>query len=159
MKTVYRSRISVLLLSIILAFFSWVFFNFIQQIIHHQKGADFVGLIVLVIAFLIAILPPFFMRYEISGDKLLFKFGRFKYGGVNIHDIQHIKRSYNPLASNAASLKRLNCKLRAGVKYPFLLISPVRETEFLAQLKSINPNIIIEVKENKASFGILDLDI
>jgi hypothetical protein len=74
---------------------------------------------------------------------------------LNIKEIRSVKRSYNPLSSPASSLKRIlvnTSKLN-------VLISPVREKEFLAQLATINPNIEIEVSERTEWYRFWDWDI
>lgn len=80
-------------------------------------------------------------------------------GSVSISSITSIKRSYNPLSSPAASLKRLRLDLRRSEKFPFVLISPVRETVFIDELKAINPNIKVEVPVKKGIWRIQDWDI
>lgn len=80
-------------------------------------------------------------------------------GTVEIKDIESVERSYNPLSSPAASLKRLSIRLGGKSKYPFMLISPVREKEFLEELKAINPDIDVSVPDKKGSWRIQDWDI
>ncbi|MDR0384874.1 MAG: PH domain-containing protein [Prevotellaceae bacterium] len=77
---------------------------------------------------------------------------------IAVKDIVSVKRSYNPLSSPAASLKRLQICVR-NQKFPYLLISPVREHEFLDMLKSINSAIDIQVSEKRGKWRIWDLDI
>src|SRR5215510_9810349 len=96
-KKVFRSRISVLLIVIILA-------AFIPASIATFKYKSHEGLFVLggVLVFIIFIFSG--MRYIISDGKLYLKMWTIPNGSVNISDIVSIKRSYNPLSSPAASL-------------------------------------------------------
>ena len=77
---------------------------------------------------------------------------------INIDDIISIKRSYNPLSSPASSLKRLKITEEKN-RLKIILISPVREQEFLSLLKEINPNIEIEVKDKQSALRFWDWDI
>ena len=79
--------------------------------------------------------------------------------GVNIADIVSVKRSYNPLSSPAASLKRLRISFKKRAKYPYMLISPVREREFIEALKAVNPDIRVDIPEKKGVWRIWDWDI
>jgi len=99
------------------------------------------------------------MRYIISGGKLYFKMWFIPNGSVNISDIVSVVRSYNPLSSNAASLKRLRIDLEGSAVFPFLLISPNREQEFIELLKAVNPNIYVNVPNTKGIWNIFDWDI
>ena len=92
------------------------------------------------------------MRYIISGDKLYFKMWFIPGGSVKIAKIKTIKRTYNPLASGAASLKRLAIN-------GYWMISPVREKEFVEALKAVNPDIRVRIPEKKGIWRIWDWDI
>jgi hypothetical protein len=70
-----------------------------------------------------------------------------------------VERSYNPLSSPAGSLKRLSIRLVEGARYPYWLISPVREQEFIETLKSIDPSIYIHVTVKKGIWRFWDWDI
>ena len=111
------------------------------------------SIIVIVAIVIVATLLPliiglpmlFRMRYSISTWQL----GVPYYGSIEILDIISIKRSYNPLSSPAASLKRLRIDYRKNGKKGWILISPVREEEFIEMLKSVNPRIQINVSNKK----------
>ena len=83
----------------------------------------------------------------------------FSCGSIEISYISSVKRSYNPLSSPAASLKRLRIDLIGGSIFSYTLISPVREQEFIKELKSLNPNIMINVPDKKGIWRIQDWDI
>jgi hypothetical protein len=93
--------------------------------------------------------------YEIRDQHLAVKAFGFNFITLNIIEIRSVKRSYNPLSSPASSLKRIlvnTSKLN-------VLISPVREKEFLAHLTTINPNIEIEVSDKNEWYRFWDWDI
>ena len=83
----------------------------------------------------------------------------FSCGSIEILNISSVKRSYNPLSSPATSLKRLRIDLIGGYIFSYTLISPVREQEFIQELKSLNPNIMINVPDKKGLWRIQDWDI
>jgi hypothetical protein len=100
------------------------------------------------------------MRYVIAGDRLYLKMWMIPNGSVRIANIVSVKRSYNPLSSPAASLKRLCIRFRKGaVKGPYWLVSPVREREFIEALKAVNPAIEVQIPEKKGIWRIQDWDI
>jgi hypothetical protein len=81
-------------------------------------------------------------------------------GSVDIWDIVSIRRSYNPISSCAASLKRLEITFRGrSKKYSGMLISPVREQEFFDTLKVIKPHIRINAPVKKDVWRFWDWDI
>ena len=151
-KKVFRSRISVLLVGFILAIF-------IPSTIPMIKHMIISGLLIMGGTFLIIVFLFGGMRYIISGDTLYLKIWNIPSGSVRISSIISIKRSYNPLSSPASSLKRLRLDLRRREKYPFMLISPVREAEFIEELKAINPDIMVNVPPKKGIWRIQDWDI
>lgn len=105
-------------------------------------------------SFLLLIFLFISMRYIISGSKLL-----WTTGSIDIRDIRLVKRTYNPLSAPAASLKRLSI-YKKGRKYPYIFISPVKEQQFIEELKAINPDInIIVPPDKKGIWRIWDWDI
>lgn len=146
---VFRSRISILVVVILFVVFLPVFIFMFQD-------KEYLGMIALGGILLFIILSFFRTRYIISGGELLIKIYFIPCGKVNIAEIISIERSYNPISSAAASLKRLQLKFRNG---SFLLISPIYENIFLEQLKNINPNIFINVLEKKEKWRVQDWDI
>ena len=148
-QRVFRSRINVLLLGVVLV-------GFISRIKHMITSGSFsygetLGFIV--IMFLVC-----GFRYVISGDKLYIKtFWIIPCGSQKISNIVSVKRSYNPLSTAAASLKRL--AVNGGSVFSYMLISPVREQEFIEELMSVNPNIKVRVPDEKKILRILDWDI
>ena len=135
-KKVFRSRLSVLLLCLILAALIPI-----ALIPMHIPGLLIVGGMFLLTGLLLG-----GMNYVILEGKLHMGICGISLGSINIADIVSVERSYNPLSSPASSLKRLLIRSRKGAKHPFLLISPVREQE---ELKAINPDISVNVPVKK----------
>jgi hypothetical protein len=149
-KKVFRSRISVLLSVFILATFSLVSIPALRE-------PSCTGLCILGGAFLFIVLIFTGMRYVISDNKLYLKMWFIPNGSKNIADIVSVRRTYNPLSSPAASLKRLEVHFKTGLTD--WLISPVREKEFIEALKAINPDISVNIPERKGKWRIWDWDI
>ena len=101
----------------------------------------------------------FGISYIITDGKLLIKTFGITTGKAKISKIISIERSYNLLSSPAGSLKRLKISFNKGYKWPYALVSPVREQEFLETLKMYNPNIQIHVDDKKGWWRIWDWDI
>ena len=150
-KKVFRSRVSVLLVIFILTVFSLPLILLIREgNIPNSVFRTMTGVIVFIVLLFCGI------RYVISGNKLYLKvFWVIPFGSANIVDIFSVKRSYNPISSPAVSLKRVQIDGHGFTA----LISPVREQEFLAMLKAINPNIQINVPDKNDWWRIWDWDI
>ena len=101
----------------------------------------------------------FGVRYIIIGNKIIIKAGFIKSAVININDIVSINRTYNPLSSAAVSLKRMSLQLKPKSKFPFILISPNNEKQFIDLLVTQNPNIDINVSDKKRFYRIWDWDI
>lgn len=149
---VFRSRISILLIGFSLAILIPVF-------MHVLKIRAYPGMYVLGISFLLLIFLFTGMRYIVSDGKLLIKIWFINAMNIDIADIRSVKRSYNPLSSPAASLKRLRISIYSKAKYQYVLISPAREQQFLEALKAINPDIVFNVPVKRGIFAIWDWDI
>jgi len=160
-RKVFRSRISVLIIGILLAVL-------IPCTILMIKYMIIPGLYIMggTIVFIVFSLTGF--RYVISGDKLYLKVWFISMGSANIAHIISVERTYNPISSPAASLKKLCISFKRGVKYsnwltwqsaPNWLVSPVREQEFAEELKSINPDIYVRISDKKEIWRIQDWDI
>jgi hypothetical protein len=152
---IFRSRIGVLITAFVFLILIYTYISTYQQM-RYKVSFIIVGCIV------IAILTFGGTRYIISGNKLYVRIMWFiPQGSVNISDIVSLKRSYNINSSPAISLKRLRVDYKSGSNYhsSFMLISPVREQEFIQELKTINPNIDVSVPDKKGIWRILDWDI
>ncbi|MDR1115492.1 MAG: PH domain-containing protein [Tannerella sp.] len=150
-KKVFRSRISVLLIGCILAIFIPVSVSVWMITPRINESIYILGASLLFVIFIFS-----GMRYIISENRLYAKIWMIPFGSVKIADIASVKRSYNPISSPAASLKRLHL---CFANRRFWLISPVREQEFIEELKSVNPDIMVNVPEKKGLWRIWDWDI
>jgi hypothetical protein len=121
------------------------------------------GLYVICGLFVFVVLVLLGMRYIISGDRLYIKMFFSSFESINIANIISVKRSYNPLSSPASSLKRLRIDYRMVKRkkylYLYMLISPVREQEFIDELKDVNSDISVNVPVKKGIWRIQDWDI
>lgn len=151
-QIVFRSRISVLLMILIagvLMFGSIAVF----------RSGDSVEMGVFIGAFLFVMLVLSGIRYVISESTLSLHIWFIRVMRINIKSIRSIERSYNPLSSPAASLKRLGVTFTKNAHSSYILISPVDEEQFIAQLKLINPYIDINIPEKKDDWNLLDWDV
>lgn len=155
-RKVFRSRMSVLLIAFILMMMLPGFIPTIRSGNIFNPGFYVMTGVMMFIVFIFG-----GIRYIITDKQLLVKMWGVQYGSVPLTHIKSVKRSYCLLSSPAASLKRLRLiiKFKKGIDWPFALISPVREQEFLEKLKEINPDIDIHVKNRKAWYRIWDWDI
>jgi uncharacterized membrane protein len=149
-KKVFRSRVSVLLMGIILAICAAPLIPMIRSGNVFNPGlysiAGVIGFVVLLFSG---------MRYVITDRKLQIKMWRICTWSCSLSHIASVERSYNVLSSPAGSLKRLKIK---GLNI-FALVSPAREQEFLNTLKEANPDIYIRVSNRKGWWRIWDWDI
>lgn len=150
-KIVFRSRYSILLIFI----YSVLIFFLIKE--HHRL--PLLELFVISFAFILLGLTFAGIRYIVEGDKLKFQIWSVKNGEIKINSIVGIERTYIPISSRAASLKRLGCSLKKGGKWPFILISPINEMKFIQALQKVNPDIKVDIKDANGKFRILDWDI
>jgi hypothetical protein len=160
-KKIFRSRISVVLMGVMSA-------AFISASVPLLLAGAYAACAVTVVpTLLIVIGVSTGFRYVITGDRLCIKiFRAIPYWSIDIPDIVSVRRSYNPLSSPAASLKRLCLRFNKEVpkwmkrmKYPNCLVSPVREQEFLDALKSVNPDIDIQVSDKQGRWRFWDWDL
>lgn len=49
--------------------------------------------------------------------------------------------------------------MKKGGKYPYLLISPIREAAFIEYLIRVNPAIEVKVEDKSGRFRFLDWDL
>lgn len=153
-KKTFRSRISVLLVGFVIACFLPVFVPMICSGNILNPGFY---IMIGTLAFIVLICTG--MRYTITDGRLSIKMWGVTTGSVEISNIISAERSYNLISSPAASLKRLCIRFKKGYKWPYYLISPVREQEFLETLKEINPEIYIRADNKKAWYRVWDWDI
>ena len=150
-RTVFRSRISVLIVGFILILFTYSFVMVFKE--NQYQEMYILGVAFIFIAFILS-----GIRYIILGDKLHTKIWMIPIRSVKISQIVSVKRSYNPITSFAASLKRLKIDLK-GSKYQFLLISPVKELKFIEKLQEINSKINVQAPDKEGLWRVQDWDI
>ena len=153
-RKVYRSRISVLMMGFILL-------CFLPALIPMISSGNVLNPVfyILVGSLAFVMLIALGMRCEITDKHLIIStWGTCK---VNcpLSQIVSVERSYNMLSSGAFSLKRLSIRSKKGSKYPWMLISPVREQEFLDTLKKYNPDIYVRVENKTEWWRIWDWDL
>lgn len=120
----------------------------------HVPEGEYAWLINLLIAALILWIL-FGIRYVITETEVYIQMWPLKFGRNKIEDIKTVERSYIPLSSPAASLKRLliesdNCTL---------LISPANETKFVRLLKEKNPKIQVTIDDKTDWWRFWDWDV
>ena len=155
-KKVFRTRVSVLLIAIIILLCG-VLPTFAMMFRLGQFNVS-AGLAILGV-FVFILFLMYGIRYELTDSHLRIKIWSITYVKIPLSAILSVKRSYNPLSAPAFSMKRLCIRTVKGYKWPYALISPVREKEFLELLLAANPDIIVCVNDKKAWYRIWDLDI
>jgi hypothetical protein len=157
MKIIFESRISVLLSIIVWPSVLVPYIFFIKQIVINNNKDYILPFIIFSIVIVLLGFIWSGVRYVIDNNKLVIKIRWIKYGRFDITEISKISRSYCILSAPANSLKRLKCEFNRGSRFPFILISPMNEDEFIRMLLETNPSIEIDLKNNKRVI-ILDWD-
>lgn len=152
MKARFRTRVSVLILLFVLVV---VGFSGIMS----YRGGEIEGVYIVLGTMLFVGLILFGMSYEVTEEKLSIRILGIKYYSIKLGNIVSIQRSYNPLSSPAASLKRLSVKVSGNKLFPYVLISPAREQEFLELIKKKNPNVQIDVPNHQEVWRVWDWDL
>jgi len=156
----YRSRVSALFIP----FWGILFIPFL----HFVWPYSFIGLALILSIIIFFVFACRSTYYVVTDREILCYYLWGIYGKpfvrISISDITSIERSHNPWNGLALSLKRLRLRFNRGYKWnppwPCLpLLSPVCEQEFLETLKSINPNIQINVNDKKGWWRFGDWDI
>jgi hypothetical protein len=102
------------------------------------------------------------IHYIIVEGKLLFKIWNITSLSLDIEDIVSVERSYNLFdtkTNTTASFKKLRLELVKRTKFSSVLVSPVREKEFIKELKAVNSGIDINVTDRKGIWRIWDWDV
>ena len=152
-RKVFRSRISVLLIIILLPILLPLVMMALSGNIFNTAFYILVGTMLFIVSLFSG------LRYEIANEKLIYSLWGMGKFNCPLSQIVSVERSYNPLSSPAASLKRLRIGFAKGYKLPYALISPAREQEFLDALKKANPDVYIRVDDKKGWWRIWDWDI
>jgi len=154
-ENVFRSRISVLLPVFVFVLFSPVIILMIKYMI-------IPGLIIMGGLFLLVVILYSGIHYIISGDTLFFKIWFIPTCSLKIKNIASIKRSYYLFdipTNTTASFKKLRIEFLRNTNYPYLHVSPVREHDFIDELKKVNPSIQVCFFDKKGIGRILNCDI
>ena len=106
------------------------------------------GIIALTLFFIAVIW--FGTGYYLIGDELVVKVGPVTHTKVKISDLSRICRSRSLMSAPANSLKRL--ALISGER-TLVLISPKDEQDFLAAVRKLNPEIIVDLEEGRTVDG------
>jgi PH (Pleckstrin Homology) domain-containing protein len=109
------------------------------------QAFDLTELLIIILVFIPSIILLYVVwfrtRYFVSNETLKIKIGPLTEREVEISEIISVKRSFSLIASPANSFRRLEIRYRGGK----VLISPVRESEFLLLLSQLNERVRIEV--------------
>ena len=150
-KKVFRTRISVLMIAFMLAIFVPIcvgmFKNKVYDGFFTMSG----------IALFVILYGVRGYRYIISENILYVKWWFIPIKDVDVTSLESVKRTYDPISTHAASIKRLLIKYK-GLSLSSFMISPVREEEFISELKAINPDIEVKVPIKKGLWRFWDWD-
>ncbi len=136
MKTVYRSKISLRLLGIV------IFTMMIVPLAFYHHVDDWKPFLIVSLAFLILFLVACIRtKYEVTGSQLIVHHPFIFKEVIDIGKIKSIEHSHTLISAPAASLDRLRISYN---KYDEVIISPKRSEEFIQQLKGINPQIAVK---------------
>ena len=161
-RKVFRTRVSVLLTGIILAVFALPFVLIIRTGTY-KNSAFYFAVVFFSLILTLVIYTLFSIRYGLTEKRLILRMWGDDYFTFPLSAIVSVERSYNPLSSMASSLKRLKISFKEGYKIsnivPYLIVSPAHEQEFLETLKSLSPDIQINVTDKKGWWRFWDWDI
>ena len=141
MKTIYTSKIGLeLAIPITLAFVIPIIYGLTQK-------QTMVAVIFLTVAY--AFIAHLFIttKYTVHNHTLIVSCSFLYKKVIDIHAIQKVIETNNPLSSAATSLDRLEIKFN---KKQSILISPKLKKEFVAHIVAINPTIEVKWKTQKA---------
>lgn len=135
MKKIYKSKIGLELAIPLVLVFGTVLTLTISQ------DPSWIGIVILLPVILFVVHMFMTTEYTIDNDKLKVKCGFLYNKTIDIKSIRKITETNNPLSSPATSLDRL--EINYG-KFDSVLISPKQKSEFINEIKRLNPDI--EVK-------------
>ena len=148
MEKRFRSRVSVIFIILELFFVSLV-------VITGFNTSDFTLCIIAGVVVIYRIFDLSRKPYVLTDKFLLYKKWGFSSEICHLSHIKSIERSYGDYFystfTSAKSLKKLHLRFPKGYKWSYYMMSPAHEQEFLETLKALNPNIQINVNNNKKS--------
>ncbi|MBK6699955.1 MAG: PH domain-containing protein [Saprospiraceae bacterium] len=146
MKKIYNSKIGLeLVIPLVLIFGIALALNIIEK-------TNDIGIAILLPVILFVVHMFLTTNYTIESDDLIIKCSFLSNKTIDIKTIKKITETNNPLSSPATSLDRL--EINYG-KFDKILISPKNKTEFIDDIKRLNPNV--EVKFRKKQNETLDI--
>ena len=131
MKT-YRTRISIALLLILAAIL------FLVAVLSYTEQ-KYTGIVVSVVSFILIIGLFCCIKYVIDGKTLRVYYFPGVHTDIDITTITKMERSWNPLSSPAASIKRLAVHFGKG---DVVYISPRHEQEFIDEINRIKVTML-----------------
>lgn len=137
----YRSKIGVLWV-LVLVLMAWIQFPLLKHSLFSMVSAF--ALLVLVPCDLLILDLTFRTYYILDTDCLVIRCGFATHLKIPYEDICTLKETWNPLASSALSLDRIDLVFKAqngGNGEDEVLISPVRKLEFIQHLLLKNNRI------------------
>lgn len=140
MSKVYKSKIGLELVIPLVLVFGAVLFLIISE----EPG--WLGLVIIlpVIVFIVYMFMTTY--YTISGNNLRIKCGFIINKTIDIHTINKISETNNPLSSPATSIDRLEITYR---EFDSILISPKQKKEFINEILALNPNVEVQFKKKR----------
>ena len=136
MRTVYRSKIDWWLMALLFLPFGWA-------LVESALTKDFEDAIILIIISLVIMVLLLQIKYVIFNGNLEVKTGLLGTQRIDIKEIHSISKTFNPLSAPALSINRLEIKY--GNNYDYVLISPRYRDKFITELKTLNPDIQINL--------------
>ncbi len=140
MKKIFKSKIGLELVIPLVLVFGTVLAVTISQ------EPSWIGIVILLPVLLFVVHIFMTTEYKIENDKLIIKCGFLYNKIIDIKTIKKIKETSNPLSSPATSLDRL--EINYG-KFDSIIISPKLKSEFISDIKRVNPNVEIKYKKKQ----------
>jgi len=140
MKKIYKSKIGLeLAIPLVLVFGTVLTLTISQE-------PSWIGIVIFLPVILFVVHMFMTTEYTIDNDKLTVKCGFLYNKTIDIKSIRKITETNNPLSSPATSLDRL--EINYG-KFDSVLISPKQKSEFINEIKRLNPNIEVKYKHKQ----------
>mgnify|MGYP003942736875 FL=1 len=140
MKKIYKSKIGLeLAIPLVLVFGTVLTLTISQE-------PSWIGIVIFLPVILFVVHMFMTTEYTIDNDKLTVKCGFLYNKTIDIKSIRKITETNNPLKSPATSLDRL--EINYG-KFDSVLISPKQKSEFINEIKRLNPNIEVKYKHKQ----------
>ncbi len=138
MKKIYSSKIGLELVIPLVLIFGTVL------VLSLSEKPSWIGIAILLPVILFVFHMFLTTNYTIASDKLIIKGGLLFNKTIDIKTIKKITETNNLSGSPATSLDRLEIKYG---KFDSIVISPKHKTEFINDIKRLNPNIEVKFKK------------